>query len=262
MAMPVLNHTSHKFFLLAICAFFSLTASAGAKSPKSHSSFIPANCDSIPKPTPKIVKSKTYNEKTKKVSVTYTDGTKETMTLEQAIKRKILPPPKVEMEKFTPPEIKEDEELMQDSIVVTMVDTTEGIVPPPPPPPPMKEWRKQRHANAATTPDDSLIFTSPEIDPRVDPQRWRRHLESQLGPSVKNAVDKKMTPGIYTIQVRFIVEKNGLVHDVKALNDPGYGLGAAAVEIIKKGPKWTPATQNGRIVRAYKTQPITFLIRE
>jgi protein TonB len=34
-----------------------------------------------------------------------------------------------------------------------------------------------------------------------------------------------------------------------------------AAKIIKKGPKWTPAQQNGRQVKAYRKQPITFVVQ-
>jgi len=34
------------------------------------------------------------------------------------------------------------------------------------------------------------------------------------------------------------------------------------VRVIKKGPQWKPAIQNGRNVKAYRRQPITFQIEE
>ena len=35
-----------------------------------------------------------------------------------------------------------------------------------------------------------------------------------------------------------------------------------AVKVIKKGPNWKPALQNGRNVNAYRKQPITFVVQE
>jgi protein TonB len=35
-----------------------------------------------------------------------------------------------------------------------------------------------------------------------------------------------------------------------------------AMRVIKKGPNWTPAQQNGRFVNAYRRQPITFQVQE
>jgi protein TonB len=32
------------------------------------------------------------------------------------------------------------------------------------------------------------------------------------------------------------------------------------VRIIKKGPKWKPAVQNGKLVNAYRRQPVTFVV--
>ena len=34
------------------------------------------------------------------------------------------------------------------------------------------------------------------------------------------------------------------------------------MRIIKKGPKWIPAMQNGRPVNAYRRQPVTFMVEE
>lgn len=49
---------------------------------------------------------------------------------------------------------------------------------------------------------------------------------------------------------------------LKDLTDPGYGTADAAVALIKKGPKWQPAVQNGVKVTSIKKQKITFVIDE
>ena len=69
-----------------------------------------------------------------------------------------------------------------------------------------------------------------------------------------------MKAGTYTVNVRFLVEKDGSISDVVALNDPGYGLAKAAEKVVKTGPKWTPGQQGGKTVRSYHTQPINFVI--
>jgi len=65
-------------------------------------------------------------------------------------------------------------------------------------------------------------------------------------PEVKAAID---------------VEKDGHVSEAKALNDPGYGLANRAVEVVQTGPPWTAAEQDGKKIRTYQTQPISFLIQ-
>jgi hypothetical protein len=106
------------------------------------------------------------------------------------------------------------------------------------------------------------IFTKVEIEPSVDQKQWIRHLQTQLQRYIEIAASNGMDPGTYTIQVKFLVLKDGSVIDVKALNDPGFGLAEASVKTVQIGPKWNPALQNGKPVNAYHTQPITFVIQE
>ncbi len=62
--------------------------------------------------------------------------------------------------------------------------------------------------------------------------------------------------------VRFIVSKDGSISDVQAETKFGHGMEEEAIRAIKKGPRWTPAIQNGRNVNAYRRQPITFVVAE
>ena len=69
-------------------------------------------------------------------------------------------------------------------------------------------------------------------------------------------------PGKYTVVLSFIVDKEGGISNVKAENDPGYGTAEEAIRMIKKGPSWVPAVQNGKKVVYRQKQPITFVISE
>ncbi|MBO9682825.1 MAG: energy transducer TonB [Flavisolibacter sp.] len=109
---------------------------------------------------------------------------------------------------------------------------------------------------------DEPIFTKVEIEASIDRNQWIRYLQTQLQRYIEIAASNGMDPGTYTIQVKFLVLKDGSVTDVKALNDPGFGLAEAAVKTVQIGPKWNPALQNGKPVNAYHTQPITFVIQE
>ena len=109
---------------------------------------------------------------------------------------------------------------------------------------------------------DLDIFEKVEVAARVDAALWKRHLEQHLLPVIENAAKKGMKAGTYIVYVRFLVEKNGSIGNVKALNDPGFGLAKGAEKVLKTGPRWTPGSQNGRVVRSYHTQPITFVITE
>ena len=93
-------------------------------------------------------------------------------------------------------------------------------------------------------------------------QQWIDHLTNNLQPAIVKAAKKGMKAGRYDVNVKFLVEKDGSISDAQALNDPGYGLAKAAVKVLKSGPRWSPGEQNGKKVRSYHTQPITFVIQE
>ena len=178
-------------------------------------------------------------------------------------------PPKVEMTKFTPPEIVKDEQVKKEDIPPEMekledtkisVISQEGIKDENLAAPPVDEGKAVVEAPKAE-PEDK-IFEKVEIEAKVDVGSWRRHLERNLQRYIEDAAAKGMAPGTYTVQVKFLVERDGSITDVRALNDPGYGLGKGAEEVVRKGPKWSPGIQNGKEVRSYHTQPITFVIQE
>lgn len=108
--------------------------------------------------------------------------------------------------------------------------------------------------------DKDAVFQKVEIEPSIDRKLWTQHLQKSIKAFMDSAADKRIPAGSYTVQVRFLVEKDGTIKEATALNDPGYGLNASAVKIVETGPKWRPAIQNGRIVRGYHTQPIVFII--
>jgi len=89
---------------------------------------------------------------------------------------------------------------------------------------------------------------------------WTKYLERNLNRDLP--VNNGAPPGKYTVVVSFIVDKNGGISEVQAENDPGYGTKEEAVRVIKKGPSWKPAVQNGRNVIYRHKQSITFQVSE
>ena len=65
-----------------------------------------------------------------------------------------------------------------------------------------------------------------------------------------------------TVVVTFVVEPNGELTDVKLLRDPGGGIGAEAVRLVRAMPRWTPGRQDGRAVRVQYTMPMRFRLEE
>jgi len=89
---------------------------------------------------------------------------------------------------------------------------------------------------------------------------WRKYLEQNLNPNVP--AENGAPVGIYTVIVQFIVDKSGAVSDIKTLTNFGYGMEQEVIRIMKKSPMWTPASQNNRAVKAYRKQPITFVLED
>lgn len=69
-------------------------------------------------------------------------------------------------------------------------------------------------------------------------------------------------PQKMTIEVQFVVCIDGEVCSVEALNSSTPLLDIMAVNAIRKGPRWDPAFQSGKNVKAWRRQKISFIIPE
>lgn len=129
--------------------------------------------------------------------------------------------------------------------------------------------------------DPNKVYEKVEIEPsfKGGEAAWRKYLERNLD---KTAPQKNGAPaGTYTAWIQFIVDIDGNVSDVKALSSHGFGIEEEAIKVIrgsstnkwepatqngagsgssKARGMWVPAIQNGRQVRAYRKQPITFVV--
>jgi protein TonB len=178
-------------------------------------------------------------------------------------------PPKVEMTKFTPPKIVKDEEVKKEDIppeqekledTKIAVINQEGVKDLDIAPVVVDEGKKVIEEKKED--DENKVFEKVEVEAsfKGGEKEWRRYLERNL--NANTPVENGAPAGSYTVVVQFIVDKEGKISDVKALTNHGYGMEEEAVKIIRKGPNWVPAVQNGRNVKAYRKQPITFLVSE
>jgi TonB family protein len=64
------------------------------------------------------------------------------------------------------------------------------------------------------------------------------------------------------VMVEFVVEKNGTVGEVRALHDPGLGLGEEAVRVVglmaEKKIRWIPAEEKGKRIPFRYMTPVSF----
>jgi periplasmic protein TonB len=176
-------------------------------------------------------------------------------------------PPKVEMTKFTPPKIVKDEEVKKEDIPPEVekleetkidVQSQEGAKDEGIPTAVIDEGKQVIEEKKEE--DENKIFEKVEVEASFPggEREWRKYLERNL--DANTPVDNGAPEGSFTVVVQFIVDKEGNISDVRPLTKHGFGMEDEAVKIIKKGPKWVAAIQNGRSVKAYRKQPVTFVV--
>jgi hypothetical protein len=242
--------------------------------------------DTIPKmfyKNRKVIDLKVFKSEDK-VIATYSDGTKETITKEEAEKRGfVLPPPPPSDSSYKGKdrgiEMANQKRLLSindsipkfykgkkmkgaqgDKLNKTFIyyddgssdtiPTTEAeklrIIPPPP---------------AMVALDADKVFTKVEVEasfPGGD-MAWVRYMKKVVETNI-NELTKENKSG--TCRVRFIVHEDGSISHAEALTMKGTKLAEIAVNAVNKGPIWIPAKQNDRVVAAYREQPITFTIQD
>jgi protein TonB len=107
---------------------------------------------------------------------------------------------------------------------------------------------------------EETTFTSVQI-PAAFPggtEGWSRYLQRNLNQDIP--LQAGAPAGKYSVVVSFTVSAGGSISDVVAENDPGFGTALEAIRVIKKGPQWNPANQNGRSVPCKHKQLITFVV--
>jgi protein TonB len=171
-------------------------------------------------------------------------------------------PPKVEMAKFTPPKIVKDEEVKAEEKppeVEKLEDTKIGDV----------NQKGIQDDNITAPPSDNKgVVEAPKDNTDYDKTFTKVEIESDY-PGGIAAWARYLTKNLQypeeaqnneiqgQVVVKFIVDKEGKVSDVEAISGPNE-LRDEAVRVIKKSGSWTPAIQNGRKVKSYKSQPINF----
>ena len=108
---------------------------------------------------------------------------------------------------------------------------------------------------------DEPIFTSVQVEAAFPGGRdaWKTYLQKNLNSSLPK--DKGAPAGKYTVIANFLVDYHGNISDVQADPSP-YGTKEEAIRVIKNGPQWIPAMQNGHNVAYRARQAITFVVSE
>ena len=123
----------------------------------------------------------------------------------------------------------------------------------------------QQQAGAQQTADASAqerIFEKVEIESSFPGgnKAWIIFLQKNLNPNIP--IDKKAPAGTYTVIVQFVVGLDGSITEITPLTNHGYGMENEVVRILQLSPKWNVAEQEGKKVKTYRKQPVTFVVAE
>ena len=90
---------------------------------------------------------------------------------------------------------------------------------------------------------------------------WRKFLEQNLDANAPiNEIPKRKKYFQQTAICQFIVCKDGSICDIKVINKVLPSIKKEVERVIALSGKWIPAQHTGREVKAYRKQPITFVV--
>jgi antitoxin component YwqK of YwqJK toxin-antitoxin module len=99
------------------------------------------------------------------------------------------------------------------------------------------------------------VFTRAEIEAYFPGgnNAWNQYIMNQIQRHSNELTNKDYG----TCMVKFIVGIDGRVTNVEATTMQGTKLAEIAVSAVQYGPNWKPASQYGRLVKAYRIQPVS-----
>jgi N-acetylmuramoyl-L-alanine amidase/outer membrane biosynthesis protein TonB len=222
----------------------------------------------------KKLKSTKYVDNEKKVEATYSDGSNETITKEEALKRGFIPPPpppglppshfkaknlyvvngkiatNTQIKNIDPNKIKSISILEPNRAIKKYGNKgKDGAVEI------IMKNKNDIHEATGTDSIPKKVYQKVEVEASFPggPGAWQKYIVRKIQASL----DSFTNTDYGTCVIRFIVDVDGRVSDVQATTMKGTLLAKISVDAIKSGPKWTPASQNGHVVAAYRLQPVT-----
>ena len=113
---------------------------------------------------------------------------------------------------------------------------------------------KKVYENGIMVRTDSL-FTRDEIEASFPggTAAWTQYVQKE----VERNQNEFTTKDYGTCIVKFIIDIDGKITEAVATTMQGTKLAEIAVSAIRNGPKWKPAMQYGRPVKAYRLQPVS-----
>ncbi|HEX4958077.1 MAG TPA: energy transducer TonB [Lacibacter sp.] len=118
--------------------------------------------------------------------------------------------------------------------------------------------KKDSVTSIPVTKGDTLIFVKVDVEASFPggENAWNEYIRSAIEKNIKKIMRNK--PSVGTCDVQFIVDKDGSTSNVEALTLKNSVLAEIFTDAIRKGPKWNPASIDGKPVKAWRRQKVTF----
>lgn len=132
--------------------------------------------------------------------------------------------------------------------------------PAPEPEPKVEAKVEPKEAPAEKPVDTEKVYTEAEVMPQFqggDLNKFTRYVASKV-VYPEMAMEAGLTG---TVQVGFTVERDGTVTNVHIVKNADPVLNEEALRVVKRSPKWTPATIRGTAVRVKQVIPVVFYLR-
>ena len=110
-------------------------------------------------------------------------------------------------------------------------------------------------SDTITQPVDTTIY---ELEMLDSEPRFKGGDQDLMDYLMQNLEYPKFASGSGRVLVSYVVNADGSISNVKAVNKQERALIAEAERVVKNMPKWTPGYLNGKPVRVKYTLPITF----
>ena len=166
----------------------------------------------------------------------------------QEVIQNVVPEPKRAPKIETPPP-----PITKQLETTTGLQNQEGVKTPsytPPPPPPSTG----KSTTAEVKPVTNEVYES--VDQSAEYPGGLNGVRKYIADNVDTS--NLEGEGQLTVKLKFIVERDGTVSDVKVTQKSGNSdFDSETIRVVKRLKKWTPAKKNGENVRSYYSIPIT-----
>lgn len=108
-------------------------------------------------------------------------------------------------------------------------------------------------------PEDNTVYTW--VEQSAEFSGGVNELKKYLTNNLKYPEEAEKAQISDFVVVKFVINKDGTIANVRVVKGAGYGMDEEAVRVIRQMPRWTPAKQNGMAARQEKSIKIPFVLK-